>query len=164
MLAGLVLLLIIIALLFNRYLIKQKTNSKLVANQRELDQKNSFLETLATEQDKLLKEKEWLLKEVHHRVKNNLQMVTSLLYSQSVYLQDETAKLAVKDSLRRMQAMALIHQKLYQDENTSSVFMPEYINELIGYLRESFDEGGQITFKQTIEALSLDVAQAIPLV
>ncbi|CCH52728.1 signal transduction histidine kinase [Fibrisoma limi BUZ 3] len=162
-LAGLVLLLIIIALLFNRYLIKQKTNSKLVANQRELDQKNSFLETLTTEQDKLLKEKEWLLKEVHHRVKNNLQMVTSLLYSQSVYLQDETAKLAVKDSLRRMQAMALIHQKLYQDENTSSIAMPEYINELISYLQESFDEGGQITFKQTIEVLSLDVAQAIPL-
>ncbi|WP_080059362.1 histidine kinase dimerization/phosphoacceptor domain -containing protein [Spirosoma aerolatum] len=163
MLAGLVLLLIIIALLFNRYIIKQRANQKLVANQRELDQKNSFLETLTTEQDKLLKEKEWLLKEVHHRVKNNLQMVTSLLYSQSVYLQDETAKLAVKDSLRRMQAMALIHQKLYQDENTSSITMPEYINDLISYLQESFDEGGQITFKQTIEPLSLDVSQAIPL-
>ncbi|GAB4018435.1 hypothetical protein GCM10028773_18100 [Spirosoma koreense] len=163
MLAGLVLLLIIIALLFNRYLIKQRTNRQLVANQRELDQKNNFLETLTTEQEKLLKEKEWLLKEVHHRVKNNLQMVTSLLYSQSMYLQDERAKLAVKDSLRRMQAMALIHQKLYQDENTSSLSMPEYINELIGYLQESFDEGGQITFKQTIEPLSLDVAQAIPL-
>ncbi|MVM31160.1 sensor histidine kinase [Spirosoma sp. HMF4905] len=163
MLAGLVLTLIIIALLFNRYLIKQRTNRKLVANQRELDQKNSFLETLNTEQDKLLKEKEWLLKEVHHRVKNNLQMVTSLLYSQSVYLQDDTARLAVKDSLRRMQAMALIHQKLYQDENTSSIAMPEYINELTCYLQESFDDSGQITFRQTIEPLSLDVSQAIPL-
>ncbi|GAB3927719.1 sensor histidine kinase [Larkinella terrae] len=161
--AGLVLLLIIIALLVNRYIIKQRTNSKLVANQRELDQKNNFLETLTTEQDKLLKEKEWLLKEVHHRVKNNLQMVTSLLYSQSMYLQDERAKLAVTDSLRRMQAMALIHQKLYQDENTSSLSMPDYINELISYLQESFDEGGQITFKQTIEPLFLDVSQAIPL-
>ncbi|QHV96491.1 sensor histidine kinase [Spirosoma endbachense] len=162
-LAGLVLMLIIISLLFNRYLIKQKTNLKLVASQRELDQKNFFLETLNTEQDKLLKEKEWLLKEVHHRVKNNLQMVTSLLYSQSVYLQDDTARLAVKDSLRRMQAMALIHQKLYQDENTSSIAMPEYINELTLYLQESFDDEHQITFRQTIEPLSLDVSQAIPL-
>ena len=130
---------------------------------KTMDQKNVFLETLNTEQDKLLKEKEWLIKEVHHRVKNNLQMVTSLLYSQSVYLQDDTARLAVLDSLRRMQAMSLIHQKLYQDENTSSIAMPEYINELISYLHDSFDDGGRVAFSQNVAPLSLDVSQAIPL-
>ncbi|MBO9204322.1 MULTISPECIES: tetratricopeptide repeat-containing sensor histidine kinase [Niastella] len=157
------LLLIIVALLFNRYLIKQRSNRKLEANQKELDQKNLFLETLNAEQDKLLKEKEWLIKEVHHRVKNNLQMVTGLLYSQSIYLEDETARLAVNDSLRRMQAMSLIHQKLYQDDNTTTIAMPVYINELVHYLHESFDTNNQITFEQSIEPLELDVSQAIPL-
>ncbi|NCD72480.1 tetratricopeptide repeat-containing sensor histidine kinase [Mucilaginibacter agri] len=162
-LVGIVLLLIIMTLLFNRYLIKQKSNKKLEANQRELDQKNGFLEALNTEQEKLLIEKEWLIKEVHHRVKNNLQMVTSLLYSQSVYLEDEVAKIAVNDSLRRMQAMSLIHQKLYQDEDTTTIAMPEYINELVQYLRESFDADNRIKFEQHIESVNLDVSQAVPL-
>ncbi|MFT3823659.1 MAG: histidine kinase dimerization/phosphoacceptor domain -containing protein [Chitinophagaceae bacterium] len=157
------LLLIIVGLLFNRYLIKQRNNRKLEANQKELDQKNLFLETLNTEQEKLLKEKEWLIKEVHHRVKNNLQMVTSLLYSQSIYLEDETARLTVYDSLRRMQAMSLIHQKLYQDGNTSTIAMPAYISDLVRYLHESFDANNQIAFEQAIEPLDLDVSQAIPL-
>ncbi|MFT3796030.1 histidine kinase dimerization/phosphoacceptor domain -containing protein [Flavobacterium sp.] len=162
-LVGAALLLIIVGLLYYLYHTKQKTNRKLEAHQRELDQKNDYLEALNTQQDKLIKEKEWLIKEVHHRVKNNLQMVTSLLYSQSMYLKDDAAKLAVKDSLRRMQAMALIHQKLYQDENTSAIAMPEYINELVHYLQESFDAGNQITFRQTVEPVHLDVSQAIPL-
>ena len=162
-LTGIVLLSVIILLLFNRYRIKQKNNRQLEINQKELDQKNAYLETLNIEQDKLLKEKEWLIKEVHHRVKNNLQMVTSLLYSQSVYLEDEAAKVAVNDSLRRMQAMALIHQKLYQDENSTTIAMPEYINDLVRYLRESFDAGNRIDFEQEIETIDLDVSQAIPL-
>jgi two-component sensor histidine kinase/DNA-dependent RNA polymerase auxiliary subunit epsilon len=162
-LGGIVFSLVIITLLFSLYRIKQRSNNKLEAHQRELDQKNAFLETLTTEQDKLLKEKEWLVKEVHHRVKNNLQMVTSLLYSQSVYLEDDAAKRAVKDSLHRMQAMALIHQKLYQDENTSTVSMPEYIAELLMYLKESFDAAERIVFKQSVELIQLDVSQAVPL-
>jgi two-component system, sensor histidine kinase PdtaS len=162
-LAGAVLLLIVVGLLLNRYIIKQRSNHKLESNQKELDQKNLFLETLNAEQDKLLKEKEWLIKEVHHRVKNNLQMVTGLLYSQSIYLEDETARLAVNDSLRRMQAMSLIHQKLYQDGNTATIAMSAYINDLVRYLHESFDANNQIAFEQTIEPLELDVSQAIPL-
>ena len=162
-LAYVALLLVIVGLLFNRYLIKQRNNRKLSANQKELDQKNFFLEKLITEQDKLLKEKEWLIKEVHHRVKNNLQMVTGLLYAQSRYLEDNTARLAVNDSLRRMQAMSMIHQKLYKDENMSTISMPVYIKDLVRYLHESFDANNQITFEQTIESVDLDISQAIPL-
>ncbi len=162
-LAGLALLLVIAGLLLNRYLIKQKTNRKLQASQRELDQKNVFLEQLNAGQEKLLKEKEWLIREVHHRVKNNLQMVTSLLSSQSAYLHDKAAIIAVKDSLRRMQAMSMIHQKLYQDENISTISMAEYIYELARYLHDSFDMDNRIVFKQNIEPLELDVVQAIPL-
>ena len=161
--AGLALLMVIAGLLLNLYLMKQKTNRKLEASQRELDQKNVFLEELNAEQEKLLKEKEWLIREVHHRVKNNLQMVTSLLSSQSVYLHDNAARIAVKDSLRRMQAMSMIHQKLYQEENISTISMPEYIYELADYLHDSFDTDNRIVFQQSIDPLELDVVQAIPL-
>lgn len=162
-LAGAALLLVVIVLLFNRYLIKQRSNRRLEAHQKELDQKNVFLEKSNAEQDKLLKEKEWLIGEVHHRVKNNLQMVISLLNSQSTYLKDTAARAAVRDSLLRMQAMSLIHQKLYEHQNTTTIAMPEYVNDLVVYLRESFNTGSQISFEPNIELLNLDVAQALPL-
>ncbi|MCF2518783.1 histidine kinase dimerization/phosphoacceptor domain -containing protein [Dyadobacter sp. CY351] len=163
MLAAAALLLVIIGLLYNRYLIKQRSNRVLEANQKELDRKNHFLQTLNAEQNKLLEEKEWLITEVHHRVKNNLQIVTSLLNTQTAYLKDDAAILAVKDSLRRMQAMSLIHQKLYMDQNTSTISMKEYVNELVCNLQDSFSTGNRITFEQNIEALYLDVASVIPL-
>ncbi|MFB9080303.1 histidine kinase dimerization/phosphoacceptor domain -containing protein [Flavobacterium procerum] len=163
LLIGALLLIVIICLLLNSYIIKQKNSRKLEASQRELDQKNSFLESLNNEQQKLLKEKEWLIKEVHHRVKNNLQMVTSLLNSQSAYLKDSDAKMAVKDSLRRMQAVSMIHQKLYHDENISTIAMPQYIDELVHYLHESFDNENQISFIKNVEEINLHVSQAIPL-
>jgi two-component system, sensor histidine kinase PdtaS len=110
----------------------------------------------------LLEEKEWLIKEVHHRVKNNLQMVISLLNIQSSYLDNDAAILAIKDSQRRMQAMSLIHQKLYQDNNVSVIDMPAYINELITYLKEMFTSATWIYFEQDVAPVQLDVAQAIP--
>ena len=157
------LLLIIIGLVFNRYLIKQRCNRMPDANQKVLDQKKIILETLNAEQDKLLNEKEWLMREVHHRVKNNLQMVTSLLHTQSAHLNDDVAVQAVKDSLRRVQAMSLIYQKLYQGETISAIAMPEYVNDLVRYLSESFETNNRIVFEQTIEPVELDVTQAIPL-
>lgn len=158
-----VMLLIITGLIYSRFRLKQRSNRNLEAHQKELDQKNSFLETMNAEQDKLLKEKEWLAREVHHRVKNNLQLVISLLNTQSAYLDDKAAVLAVKDSLRRMQAMSLIHQKLYQSENISTIAMPGYVNDLVNYLFDSFDIVNRIVFKQTIAPLDLDASQAIPL-
>ena len=162
-LGGAALLLIIVGLLLNRSIIKQRINRRLEAHKMEVDQKNSFLATLNSEQDKLLKEKEWLIREVHHRVKNNLQLVISLLNSQSAYLDDKAAVLAIRDSLRRMEAMSLIHKKLYQSKNISLIAMPGYVNELIQYLCGSFDFGDRIFFKQNIAHLDLDASQAIPL-
>ncbi|MCF2496719.1 sensor histidine kinase [Dyadobacter chenhuakuii] len=161
--AGLLLATTIILLLSNRYMMKKKTNHKLEANQRELDQQNKFLETLNQAQDKLLKEKEWLITELHDRVKNSLHTVISLLHSQSVYVQDNAAKFALKDSLRRVHAMSLIYQKLYRDESSSLIGMTEYIDDLTTYLHESFDDSRRVILKQNIEKVSLDVSQAIPL-
>lgn len=90
-------------------------------------------------------------------------MVTSLLHTQSAYLKDAAAVVAVKDSLRRMQTMSLIHQKLYEDQNTTTIAMPEYVNELVTYLRESFEMDMRITFEQKIGGLYLDISQAVPI-
>ena len=162
-LASAALLLVIIVLLFNSYLYKQRSNRRLEIHQKEMDQKNTYLEGLNAELEQLLKEKEWLIDEVQHRVKNNLQMVTSLLHTQSAYLKDEAAVMAVKDSLRRMQAMSLIHQQLYAGQHATTIVMPEYINELLHYLRESFEMDNKITFVQTVDPLQLEVSQAVPL-
>jgi two-component sensor histidine kinase/tetratricopeptide (TPR) repeat protein len=147
-LGGILLLVVIVGLLYNQYRVKQRNN-------RAISSKNEVLEHL-------LEEKEWLLKEVHHRVKNNLQIVLSLLESQSAYLQDD-ALAAIHDSQHRVQAMSLIHQKLYQSDNITTIDMDVYIPELVQYLQESFNIRKRIAFRLDIAPVQLDVAQAIPL-
>lgn len=109
----------------------------------------------------LLKEKEWLLKEVHHRVKNNLHTIISLLESQAVYLENDALK-AIESSQHRIYAMSLIHQKLYQVDNVKTIEMNQYLPEFIQYLKQSFGNTNKIFFQIEIEPLSLDVSVAIP--
>ncbi|MFT3794427.1 histidine kinase dimerization/phosphoacceptor domain -containing protein [Flavobacterium sp.] len=146
---------VILVLLYNRYRIKQKTNRMLDSQKNEIDQKNSALEKLVTE-------KEWLVREIHHRVKNNLQMVISLLNAQSHYLKDETAMAAIKESQDRIYSMSLIHKKLYQTENVVSINMCVYIGELVQYFRQSYNTGQRIVFDIDAENIELDAVQAVP--
>lgn len=157
-----VLLLIIAGLLFGRYRLKQRANKTLESKQEEINQKNISLQGMIGKQEELLQEKEWLLKEVHHRVKNNLQMMVSLLNTQSAYLDDEAAIEAVRDSKHRMEAISLIHKKLYQSDDSSVVNMQTYIGELIRFLHDSFDGSSRIQFDQHIEPVKLDVTHAVP--
>lgn len=147
--AGIVAVMIIAGLLFRQNRLKQRNSQVIIEKNEQLQQ--------------LLADKEWLLKEIHHRVKNNLQIIVSLLDSQSEYINNDAALAAIEDNLRRVHAMALIHQKLYQSDDIATISMPEYIHELVSYARDSFDTGNQIIFEQTIEPLDLDVSQAIPL-
>jgi two-component sensor histidine kinase len=110
-----------------------------------------------------LDEKEWMLKEIHHRVRNNLQIVISLLNSQGNYLSDNVALSTLKESQHRMQAMALIHQRLYQSEQIAHVEMAPYINELVIYLRDSYDLSSSIKFHLAVDPVALDVTLAVPL-
>ncbi|MBO2009980.1 histidine kinase dimerization/phosphoacceptor domain -containing protein [Hymenobacter negativus] len=154
--AGALLLLLLLALGYNRYRLKQRSNQRLEAQQREINEKNHSLEVVLTE-------KEWLLKEIHHRVKNNLQIIISLLQSQSKYLLDEAAINAIEQSQHRVRAMALIHQKLYRSESLSRIDMPAYIKEVVEQLSECFDPEEQIRFRFQLAPLELDVTQAVPL-
>ncbi len=156
LLTGLGMVLLLLIVVYSRYRLKIRTNRALEQHQREISQQNEELQ-------RLLQDNEWLLKEVHHRVKNNLQVVVSLLSSQSAYLQDKNALDAVLDSQHRIQAMSLIHQKLYKSNNASSVYMPDYVADLVEYLRESFTTRQRIFFKLEIEEIALDAVEAVPL-
>jgi two-component sensor histidine kinase len=150
-----VLLVLLLGFSYWRYRNKQRINKELEQQKQKIIAKNVELEHLLTEN-------KWLLREVHHRVKNNLQIVISLLNSQSAHLHDEVALNAVMESRLRVQAMSLIHQKLYGCENVSTIFLPEYIYELVSYLKDSFKSARRIHIDQQIAPLSLDVSQAVP--
>ena len=116
-----------------------------------------------TELEQLVKDKEWLVKEIHHRVKNNFHIVSSLLEIQSSYLKNKAAISAIKESQHRINSMSIIHQKLYQSETLSTVHMPEYIYELVEYLKESYAIREEISFDVQIENIELSHSFAITL-
>jgi two-component sensor histidine kinase len=148
MLVGGGMLIVIVVLLYRQYRLKQKSH-------QSITHKNELLQHLLTE-------KEWLLKEVHHRVKNNLHTVICLLESQAAYLENDALK-AIENSQHRIYVMSLIHQKLYQSDDIKTIDMATYIPELVQALEDSFAVTGQITFQLQIEQIKLDVAHAIPL-
>ncbi len=97
-----------------------------------------FLFRLNQKLNKRNREKEFLIKEIHHRVKNNLQVLSSLLHLQSRGIKDETALDAVREGQNRVDAMGLIHQKLYMGENLAAVEMQDYLKNLGDTLLDSF--------------------------
>jgi two-component sensor histidine kinase len=160
---GAALLAILLAISYSGYRSKQKVNRQLQTQRLEIEQKNTTLQALNGEKDNLLQEKEWLMKEIHHRVKNNLQIVISLLNTQSSYLQNDIAYNAIRESQHRMQSISLIHQKLYQSDNLALVDVHAYITDLVEYLQDSFDTGTRIEFETDIASAELDVTRAVPL-
>jgi PAS domain S-box-containing protein len=117
-------------------------------------------------EDKLkasLQEKETLLKEVHHRVKNNLQIISSLLRLQSKQIRDADVLELFQESQNRVRTMALIHEKLYQSDNLAKIDFLEYIRTLIQELSHSYGASKQaIAFKLNIEKVHLEIDIAIP--
>ncbi|GAB3800034.1 hypothetical protein GCM10028819_24540 [Spirosoma humi] len=160
---GTIMLIVLLGLSFNRYHLKQRSNKLLEAKQLEINQKNESLQKAVHDQEHLLREREWMLREIHHRVKNNLQIITSLLHSQSTYLKDQAALAAIRESQNRVHAMALIHQKLYQSNRLSSIPMAEYISEIVEYLMGTFDIKASINKHIAVSPVDLDVTLAVPL-
>ena len=110
-----------------------------------------------------LQEKEVLLKEIHHRVKNNLQIISSLLNLQADYLKDNQAIEIFKDSQNRIESMALIHEKLYQSKDLAKINFADYIQELATSLFCSYEVNlNAITLKMNIEDVILGIDAAIP--
>jgi PAS domain S-box-containing protein len=109
-----------------------------------------------------LLEKEVLLKEVHHRVKNNLQVITSLLDMQAYSLHDAAAIAALEDSQNRVRTMAYVHERLYQSDNLASIDVEEYLDSLVGHLRTAYEGAAhRITTNSSIAPIALDLDSAI---
>lgn len=154
---GIVLALVIAALLYRQSTLRKKNNKTVTLQNKLITNKNEQLENLITE-------KEWLLKEVHHRVKNNLQIVMSLLYTQAAYLQNTDAIDAIRDSQNRVQAISIIHQKLYSKSNVATIIMSDYVNDLVRHLCACYDcNHRRIKLKEVIEQVNLDISQAVPM-
>jgi PAS domain S-box-containing protein len=111
-----------------------------------------------------LKEKEILLKEIHHRVKNNMQIISSLLHLQAQHLKDPEAAEALKQCQNRIRAMALVHERLYREENLAKIDFQEYAEQLLVHLFQAFlPRSKNISFSLQIEAPPLTIEIAIPL-
>jgi two-component sensor histidine kinase len=144
------LLAIMLFLVYRNFRNKQKSNHLLTSTNAQLALKN--------------KENELLLKEIHHRVKNNLQVISSLLSFQSRSVKEKNVKSALLDSQSRVKSMSLIHQKLYKGANLASIEMKAYLTTLTDSLIDAYIENElEVEVKLNMHPVELDVDYAIPL-
>ncbi|MEQ8715123.1 MAG: histidine kinase dimerization/phosphoacceptor domain -containing protein [Cyclobacteriaceae bacterium] len=142
-------LLILLGVLFLYYTKRQEKNKQLTQLNKELDKKN--------QQNQLL------LKEIHHRVKNNLEMVKSLISLQSAQMEDSKTRDAMIASQNRVQSMGIIHQKLYQGDNLGSIEMKDYFLNLGEGILDSFKAEEKVQIECVMDDLELDIDTAVPL-
>jgi PAS domain S-box-containing protein len=109
-----------------------------------------------------LEEKEVLLKEVHHRVKNNLQVVCSLLDLQSQYSHDPATVEMFRESEHRVRSMAMVHERLYQSQEFTNVDFMDYIESLSNYLFRSYQVDGRISLEVDVRGVRLSIERAVP--
>jgi PAS domain S-box-containing protein len=138
---------------------EHRRTSRFVGIAQDITQRRQAEEQLRA----LLHEKEVLLKEIHHRVKNNLQVICSLLDLQSDYIQDPQALQIFQESQQRIKSMALIHEQLYQSGNLAKIDMAEYMEHLTaGLLRSYSMTADRISLRITAEEVFLNLDTAIP--
>jgi two-component system, sensor histidine kinase PdtaS len=138
---GLGLAFVLLFVIYRFYRVKQKANE-------QLSVKNEII-------SRTLREKEMVLKEIHHRVKNNLQIVSSLLSIQSRMVKDAAAREAIRDSQSRVHSMSLVHQNLYSGGDVSEVSADRYLEQLIKTVCKSFDPGGQCQLNLNLDPVVL---------
>jgi len=110
-----------------------------------------------------LREKEVMLREIHHRVKNNMQIVSSLLNLQAGTIADEAARRMLKEGQLRIRSMALVHEKLYRSKDFSKIDFADYLQSLSDHLFQFFNvEAGRIRLETDLENIHLDVNSAVP--
>ncbi len=112
--------------------------------------------------EKAINEKDALLREIHHRVKNNLQIIISLLSLQSKYFNDERIHGFFKDYVNQVKSMAMIHEKMYQSQDLSSIDFNNYLHGLVSQLSSSYKKDPKINVYIDSQDISLNVETAIP--
>ena len=152
----LLIVLILQTLSYRNYKLKQKSNNQLALLNNNLESKNLLL-------DKKNAENELLLKEIHHRVKNNLEVVSSLLALQSAQIDDPNTKEAITEGQNRVNSIGIVHQKLYQGTNLGTIEMKDYFLSLSESILYSYGEKERIDLNIIMEKLDLEIDTAIPL-
>ncbi len=148
--------LLLLGLIFYNYRLKQKSSKRLAVLNHDLENKNTLL-------DKRNAENELLLKEIHHRVKNNLEVVSSLLALQSSQIDDENIKEAMQEGQNRVNSIGIVHQKLYQGENLGAIEMKDYFLNLSASILDTFGADQRIRLEVAMDKLNVDIDTAVPL-
>jgi two-component sensor histidine kinase len=161
---GFVILLILSAFIFYGYNQKKKVNKELASKNEIIENSNSELNRTLLEIEKQKKEKEILLKEIHHRVKNNLQLIWSLLDLQSSTIENKQVKLAIDEGKNRLNSMALIHTMLYQNDDAGNIFFVEYVTKLVDKIKTTFSDYNNVEVKVNIPSdLKFDIDTSVPM-
>ncbi len=125
--------------------------------------KRKALQALNLKLDVKNRQNELLMKEIHHRVKNNLELVKSLIALQCAQMEDSASKDAMVESQNRVQSMGIIHQKLYQGETPGSIEMKDYFINLSEGILDAFDAEDKVKIECAMENLELDIDTAVPI-
>lgn len=150
------LLLLLLLGLFFTYRNNRRRNFQLQSLNAELAQTNAQL-------DRRNAQNEILLKEIHHRVKNNLEMVSSLLMLQSRQINDPDMRRVMEEGQNRVQSIGIVHQKLYQDDNLVGIEMKDYFIHLGESILDAFNAKDRIQIECIMDKLELDVDTAVPI-
>ncbi|MGD0479307.1 MAG: PAS domain S-box protein [Terracidiphilus sp.] len=141
----------------------QKRTIQLEANMEELHRKNAEVEATARIAARQLQEKEVLFREIHHRVKNNLQVVQSLLKMQVRALPASEARAAIEATILRVRSMASVHERLYQMPNLADLPLAEFLRDIFNGVIASYSiEPGRIKFHLDAEEIHLNLEKAVP--
>ena len=150
------------------YLYRQKRNeNKRLAKKVEEQTANLLNEKIELEKSNIIilkqnKQKDSLVQEVHHRVKNNLQVISSILNLQSSFVTDENTLGILQESRNRIRSMAIIHENLYRTEDFSSIKFDSYIKNLTHNLIASYSVNRKVVLEIDLAEIDLVLDQAIP--
>jgi two-component sensor histidine kinase len=139
------------------------TNEELEIKQEQLQQEITKKNKAQEELLRTLKEKEILLKEIHHRVKNNLAVVSGLVELQNFYVKDEKASAILKESRNRIKSIAVLHEKFYENKSLERIEIRSYVDELIYFIKLSFsNQNKDIRIHTQIDYIELSLVEALP--
>jgi two-component sensor histidine kinase len=155
--------LIISLILYRNNRNKQKANLALKDKNDKIEKTVSALNTTQASLVTRNAENELLLKEIHHRVKNNLEVVSSLLELQSNQIDDPNTKDAMLASQNRVHSIGIVHQKLYQGENLGAIEMKDYFINLSESILDSFAAHKRVQVECAMSTLNVDIDTAVPL-
>ena len=162
-LTGALLLMVMVAVLLRQFLSKRRDNKELEAANAQIRQTVEELETANAQIRNSMAEKETLIKEAHHRVKNNLQLVSSLLNWQAEGIEDEEVLKLIDEGRSRIRSMALMHEYLYKSANLMNVDMNSYLGDLIDSLARSYRPHSGIGVRKHIANVFFDADTVVPL-